>query len=304
MAAMARRQDPAYAWPGHLVRGHTGQRLVYLDLNHWISLAKAATEHRTGGPYQSALTAVREAARSGLYLFPLSATHYMEMAGIQDPRQRADIADVMEEVSGFTTLLSRTHIMRLEVEAALDRAFDTDSPHLADIDLLGHGVGHALGKRGGLHIRSASGDATDEARAAFPDGPAAFDLMMANAREHLERSVLRGPTDAEVPDLKANGWDPTVARKIAENRAESERQLAERLDNDPQYRHRLRDVVQARYMSLEIIDMLTQALIDRSRRLDEVITDRDSVRAFADCMPGADVHTNLVEAAHRNRERP
>jgi hypothetical protein len=57
-------------------------------------------------------------------------------------------------------------------------------------------------------------------------------------------------------------------------------------------------------MSLEIIDMLTQALIDRSRRLDEVITDRDSVRAFADCMPGADVHTNLVEAAHRNRERP
>lgn len=303
MAAMARRQTPTYAWPGHLVRRQTGQSLVYLDLNHWISLAKAATGHRTGGPYQPALTAVRDAASSGLYLFPLSLTHYMEMAGIQDPRQRADIADVMEEVSGFTTLLSRTHIMRMEVEAALDRALDTDSPHLADIELLGHGIGHAMGMRGGLSIRSASGDVTDEARAAWPDGSAAFDLMLANARGQLERSMLRGPTDAEVPDLKANGWDPTAAKRSAESRAESERQLAERLDNDPQYWNRLRDVVQARYMSLEVIDMLTQALLDRGRTLAEVVTGRESIRSFADCMPSADIHATLTEAAHRNREK-
>ncbi|MFJ6901848.1 hypothetical protein [Streptomyces hokutonensis] len=300
---MARRQTPAYAWPGHLVRRQTGQRLVYLDLNHWISLAKAATGHRTGGLYQPALTAVRDAASSGLYVFPLSLTHYMEMAGIQDPRQRADIANVMEEVSGFTTLLTRSHIARLEVEAALDQAFATASPHIVDFDLLGHGIGHAMGMRGGLHIRSDSGDVTDDARAEWPEGPAAFDQWLANANAHLERSVLRGPTDAEVPDLKANGWDPTVARKIAENRAERERQLAERLDNDPQYWNRLRDVVQGRYMSHEVIDMLTQALIDRGRELAEVVTNRESIRAFADSMPSADVHTTLVEAAHRNREK-
>jgi hypothetical protein len=60
-----------------------GQRLIYPDLNHWISLAKAATGHRTGRAYQPALTAVQDAASSGLYLFPLPLTHYMEMAGIQ-----------------------------------------------------------------------------------------------------------------------------------------------------------------------------------------------------------------------------
>ncbi|MEV7061164.1 hypothetical protein AB0N95_37710 [Streptomyces microflavus] len=300
---MAPRQPPMYAWPGHLVRPRTGQRLVYLDLNHWISLAKAATGHRDGDAYQPALTAVRAAASSGLYLFPLSLTHYMEMAGIRDPRQRADIGDVMEKISGFTTLLSRTHIMRLEVEAALDRALDITSPHLADIDLLGHGIGHAMGMRGGLSIRSASGDVTDEARAASPDGPVAFDLMLANAREQLERSMLRGPTDAEVPDLKANGWDPTAARRSAENRAESERQLAKRLDDHPKYWNRLRDVVQARYMSLEVIDMLTQALLDRGKELAEVVTGRESIRAFADCMPSAEIHTTLTTAAHRNREK-
>ncbi|MFK0128858.1 hypothetical protein ACIQRZ_00740 [Streptomyces rubiginosohelvolus] len=300
---MARRQTPTYAWPGHLVRRPTGQRLIYLDLNHWISLAKAATGHRAGGVYQPALTAVRAAASSGLYLFPLSLTHYMEMAGIRDPRQRADIGDVMEEVSGFTTLLSRTHIMRLEIEAALDRALDTTSPHVADIELLGHGIGHAMGMRGGLSIRSASGDVTDVARASWPDGSAAFDLMLANARQQLERSMLRGPTDAEVPALKAKGWDPTAARRSAENRAEPERQLAKKLDDDPQYWNRLRDVVQARYMSLEVIDMLTQALLDRGRTLAEVVTGRESIRAFADCMPSADIHTTLTEAAHRNREK-
>ncbi|MET9910354.1 hypothetical protein ABZZ74_26720 [Streptomyces sp. NPDC006476] len=300
---MARKQAPAYAWPTHLVRPQAGQRLVYLDLNHWISLAKAATGHRTGEIYRPALTAVQEAASSGKYLFPLSLTHYMEMAGIQDPRQRGDIADVMEDLSGFTTLLTNSHIARLEVEAALDRIFSVDSPHIADLNLLGHGIGHTMGMRGGLYIRSATGDVTEEARAAWPDGPESFDAMLADARQHLERSMLRGPADAEVPELTANGWDPTVAKRSAEKRAESERQLAERLDNDPQYWNRLRDVVQGRYISLEIIDTLNKALIDRDKRIEDVVTDKDSIRAFADCMPSADVHTTLVEAAHRNREK-
>jgi hypothetical protein len=56
-------------------------------------------------------------------------------------------------------------------------------------------------------------------------------------------------------------------------------------------------------MSIEIIEMLVQALVDRGRDLDEVATSRESIRAFADSMPSADVHTTLVEAAHRNRQK-
>ncbi|MEE1762711.1 hypothetical protein [Streptomyces sp. SP18BB07] len=153
------------------------------------------------------------------------------MAGIQDPRERADIAEVMEEVSGFTTILVSSHIMRQEFEAALDRVFSTTSPHLADIDLLGHGVGHAMGKRGGLYLRSHSADVTENVRANLPRGATDFDAMLSNARRQLERAVLQGPTDAEAPDLAARGWDPTVARTIAEQRAEAERQQVIRLDN-------------------------------------------------------------------------
>lgn len=303
MAAMAPRQAPSYAWPGHLVRPQTGQRLVYLDLNHWISLAKAATGHATGAQYAPALAAVRVAVASGRYVFPLSLTHYMEMVGILDPRQRGDIADVMEEVSGFSTLLSRTAIMRLEIEAALDRVFATTSPHIADINLLGHGIGHAMGKRGGLYIQSESRDVTSEVRAKWPGGLAVFDAFLADAHLQLERGVLRGPTDAEVPDLQARGWDPTATRTIAEQRSESERQQAERLDQSPEWRNRLRDIVQARYLTLEVINILNQALIDRDRNIDNVFTDRESGRAFTESMPSANIHVALVEAAHRNRDK-
>jgi hypothetical protein len=304
MATMARRQEPSYAWPDHLVRPpQSGPRLVYLDLNHWISLAKAATGHRTGGRYTPALVAVRDAAASGSFSFPLSLTHYMEMARIQDPRQRADIAEVMEEVSGFTTILARSHIMRLEIEAALDRVFSTTSPHLADIDLLGHGVGHAMGKRGGLYIRSDSADVTENVRANWPGGAADFDAMLSNARRQLERAVLQGPTDAEVPDLAARGWDPTVARTVAEQRAEAERQQAVRLDNNPQWRNRLRDIIQVRYLTIELIDILNEALADRGRTIEQVFTDKETSRKFTESMPSANVHIALVEARHRNREQ-
>jgi hypothetical protein len=49
------RTDVDYIWPP-LVRPRQGApRLVYLDLNHWIGLAKAATRHRDGGRYEDVL---------------------------------------------------------------------------------------------------------------------------------------------------------------------------------------------------------------------------------------------------------
>jgi hypothetical protein len=57
----AERTDVAVLWPSRLLRPqHT--RLVYLDLNQWIGLAKAAVGHRDGKRFsrrwkQSFLTA-------------------------------------------------------------------------------------------------------------------------------------------------------------------------------------------------------------------------------------------------------
>ncbi|MDQ3887086.1 MAG: hypothetical protein M3308_08825 [Actinomycetota bacterium] len=49
----------------------------------------------------------------------MSSTHYMEMINIRDPRQRRDIARVMEELSGFAALQPRDLIFRHELDAVL-----------------------------------------------------------------------------------------------------------------------------------------------------------------------------------------
>ncbi|MEU3918967.1 hypothetical protein [Streptomyces sp. NPDC029004] len=302
---MAQQRAAEYAWPSLLVRPQTGLRLVYLDLNHWISLAKASTGHRDGDQHQDALTAVRDAAASGAVVFPLSATHYMEMAGIQDPRQRADIASVMEELSGFTTLIDRVIIMRYELETALDAVSASVPPRYEPMPLLNHGVGPAFGRRGRLRIRSTDGeDVTESHRAEWKDGSAAFDARLSEAERQLERAVLQGPSDAEVPILVLSGWDPTVARAGAEQRAEQERQQATRLDAEPRWRRgRLRDVMAVRYLTIELMELLNEAFAARGLTIEDVFTSKEATGHFVDVMPSADVYVTLTTAAHRNRDK-
>ncbi|MFE3860831.1 hypothetical protein ACFXPT_10360 [Streptomyces goshikiensis] len=302
---MARQQPQAYAWPSLLHRQEAPLRLVYLDLNHWISLAKAATGHRDGDRRKGALEAVRDVSSAGTALFPLSATHYMEMSGIQDPRQRADIADVMEELSGFTTLINRTILMRYEIEAALDEMLGSASTRLDPLPLCGRGVGPAFGVHGGLRIKSKDGrDVTDSARSSWLQGPEAFDAWLSEAERQFERGILRGPSDADVPVLNLRGWDPRVARVGAKKRVEQEIELSARLDAEPQWRRgRLRDVVSGRYVAIELLDLLNETITDRKLVTADIFASREAARRFADSMPSADVHITLTTAAHRNRDK-
>ncbi|MGW5846674.1 hypothetical protein ACWFQ8_01705 [Streptomyces sp. NPDC055254] len=302
---MAEKRAHKYAWPGLLCRPQPDLRIVYLDLNHWISLAKAATGHPSGDQHGDALSVVREAATSGAAVFPLSATHYMEMSAIRDPRQRADIAAVMEELSGFTTIIDRVIIMRYEIEAALDSVVRHAPPRFEALPLLNHGVGPAFGRRGGLRIRSSDGeDVTEATRAQWPGGTSAFDEMFAEADRRLEREVLQGPSDAEADALAATGWDSSAAKAGAQKRVEQERQLSAHLDAEPRWRiGRLRDVVSGRYMAIEVLDLLNEALAARGVTMADILPNREAARQFVDVMPSADVHVTLATAAHRNRDK-
>lgn len=208
------RPPTPYVWPASLTRPPGGVQVVYLDLNHWIALAKANTGHSDGRRHQPALEAIRGA--DARFVFPLSSVHYMEMAGIPDPRQRQDVATVMEEISGFACLMSMSVLMRLEIDAVV--AAHAGRPRQIDpVPLLGRGVLQAFGRWGRLHSHSDDGDVTDAARASWPNGPDAFDAWRDGAERLLDRTVLRGPTDAEAPALRAAGWDPTVARRSRPN---------------------------------------------------------------------------------------
>jgi hypothetical protein len=204
MNSALHRTDVDYVWPPALVRP-PGVCLVYLDQNHWINLAKAAVGKPTGRPYRDALAELRLARQSGRAVFPLSLTHLMETSTIRR-RQRLDVAMVMEELSGFATLISRAVVMQIELDAVLDALTGTGLRAYNRLPIVGQGMPYAYGRRGGFRVRSERGDVTDEIRARL--GPE-FDRRLAQAEEDLNRAILRGPgSDAEEAELRADGWNP------------------------------------------------------------------------------------------------
>lgn len=166
----------------------------------------------------------------------------------------------MEELSGFTVVIPRDLIMELEIEAALDTFGRRRRVPYVSISVIGRGVLRAYGKVGGLLIKDGQSgeDVTDTFRVTWPDGTAGFDQLLGDMEREFDRALLRGPRDdAEETRLRGLGWDPRVARRMAEDNAAGERAQAERLTADPQWRQqRVRDVVSVRHLALELRQQL------------------------------------------------
>ena len=306
MDGLTRANDFPYLWPSRLVRPDDRVSLVYLDLNHWIYLAQAANGHPDGRLFHDALALLRALCSEGRVVCPLSSTHYMEMWGIGDERRRFDVAAVMEELSNFRCLIPRDMLMEIEFEAALDQ-FGHPSPQPHDsVELLGCGVLRTFGMRGGLRIRDRDGaDVTARARREWPGGAQAFDAWTVDSERLLDRSVLHGPSAREEPTLRELGWDPTTARRIAEQRAEQERAQVSCFDAQPEFRReRLRDVIAARYLALEAEPQLLRSMRARGiERPSAFLPDLEVARTFTDSLPSADAYITVVTERHRDPNR-
>ncbi len=273
-------------WPPGLDTGHSS-KLIYLDLNHWISLAKAGSGHRHGDQFLSVLESCRQAKQRGSASFPLSAAHYMEMTKIKDPRQRNDLATVMEELSGFSALLSRAIVVRLEMEAAADQILGTSNPRPERIPLVGFGFSWALGFPFSL-VLSGEHDKLE------------IDQILDHAKVSFERGMLAGPSDEDLPDLRRGGWNPEATFKVMEARAIQEQEQSSRLDLETKWRRgRLRDIVSVRELAIEHWEELQSFVADRGNAR-TLMEDRRTARRFVGSMPSWVVATELKTSAHRN----
>lgn len=296
-------QSPNLIWPATLQRPSPPLKLVYLDLNQWIYLAQAATGHRNGPRYRPALEACRTARSNGTALFPLSSTHYEELAKITNPAQRSALASLMEELSGFTALLARPTVMRLELDAALTAKLGP-SPHPpVPRDLLGRGFGWALDQPQRLRLHGPQGEVTEQVRQQM--GSANFDLLIGTMELITERMMLVGPNDFAAPELQARGWDPLAAKKIADQRADQEQQFQDGVsDEDRRRPDRLRDIILARELLLELSDALKEALATRGCGISDVLGENKiTARAMTRSMPSTEVSATLKVEDHRNRDK-
>lgn len=307
MADGRRRGDWDYVWPTTLLQPARPPKLIYLDLNHWIALAKAHAGHQAGDVHRASLEWCLEAVRSGRAVFPISDAIYLEISGIGPFRQRHDLRVVIEELSGFTVIASRPTIAGHEVEALLDAEVGPNPTPINTHHYLDWGVLRALGRNGRLQILDEHGnDVTGATREAFPKGPEAFDAFVADAQLRLQRQVLDGPTPDEEPELRAAGWRPETAHETADRRAEQERELARLLDDDTRWRRaRLRDIVSARELLIELNDKLALGLAERGASLEDFYgsaqaPEVDRARRLMDSMPSFDVAVSLKVEYHRD----
>ncbi|MFF2556793.1 hypothetical protein ACFVUS_37710 [Nocardia sp. NPDC058058] len=223
------------------------------------------------------------------------------MTGISDPRQRSSVTEIMEELSDFHYLLGRTAVARMEVDAVLESLFGLEPIVRESIPLIGTGFGRAFGMRGGLLFQNKDGsDATPALEKSL--GQTAFAAKAELLNRMLERAMLAGPADHDMPALIQDGYSPQKAWAAAKGSADQEQQQARRLDQEPRWRKgRLRDVIATRELALELMDLLTQATAHNNITIEQMLDgDQQRFRSLADGMPSTRVAISLKVAYHRN----
>jgi hypothetical protein len=225
----------------------------------------------------------------------------MEMLKIKDPAQRRSIANVMEELTDFATIVGRDIVMECELRAMLD-PLAKEPDRFPAVSLIGRGAGHAAGWHGQFKIAGRSEEDVQRVRQLV--GPAALDEFVEQANLLLERSMLRGPDDLEVEDLRRFGWNPEAIVEVAERRAAEERAQSARLDGETRWRRGLlRDLVSTRELTIEFQDMLPRVLAERGLELEDVLSNQASARAFVRAMPSTEVAIELLTSWHRSADK-
>lgn len=292
----------SYGWPQTLQLPPRPPKLVYLDLNHWVALAKAMAGHREGEASAEVLMGCLAALEGGQAVFPISDSIYFEVSKIATYRQRRDLREVIERLSRFMVVTSRTVVSSHEIEALLDRLVGPNPKPVNRMDYLDWGVARALGMVGGFKVRSSRGeDLTAEVRQAYPDGPVTFDQRLAEAELELNRRVLEGPPPDKESELRELGWDPRRQFEVAERRAAQEIEQVGRFNEDPRWRRgRIRDVVAAREVFIEINDALSRGLAERGATLEAIFPRPGDIHRAVDSMPSFDVAVTLKAEYHRD----
>ena len=296
------RSDGPYVWPEKLVQSPRPPQLVYLDLNHWISLAKCMSGHKDGGRYQDSLDICIRALESGQAIFPLSDSTYVEVNKIRRHSQRKDLLQAIEMLSRFFVVTSRTIIYELEIEALFDSRMGTRTSPAGRVNYLDWGVARAFGMVGGFRVYDESdNDVTEEAARTNPMGYENFMTMLNEAELKFNRVILEGPTEAEESELRALGWRPEGVTEIASRRLEQEKELVEKLNNEPRWRRgRTRDVITVREMEIELAESLAKELLKRDTTFAAVFPTRNEARFAFDAMPSFDVSVTMKTAYHRD----
>ena len=301
------RGNARYLWPATLRFPTNGGRLVYLDLNHWIALAKALSGHHEGRKDRDILERLLHAVERAHAVFPVSLSIYAEVMKIREHRRRSDLRKVIERLSGFAVVTNRYVITTHEIEALLDDLVGPNPDPINPMAYLDWGVFRALGMSGGIKAVTREGeDVTSAVRSRFSGGPDEFDRILNEGIVNLNREILDGPSLQNELDFRAKGYRPDRILERYVQEAAEEQSWARVLDEQPRWRRgRLRDAVSVREVAFHINEIVRVSANARGlEAFDDIFRGVEAPRRAFDAMPSFDVAVTLKTAMHRNAQHP
>ena len=311
------RADLPYTFPLNLRR--SGVRLVYLDLNHWISLSKCLSGHQDGPRYKTVFDACVTAVTNRHAEFPMSLPSIMEIHAIRNRQQRLWLRRAMERICQWRSVLPRDVTASLEFEQVLAARLGNMRQRTAPLDYVGNGAGWASGRRIRPSVVDDQGrNVTTETFSRMPPGLRMF-FTPKHKSDLLAKMTIEGPKNpSEEQELRADGWNPDGLRDMYDHRVRLETQLFTALDeyqardsSPVNWRKgRLRDVVSARELVHEINETFSTVLNQQGLEVEDVFDMSGTPsalrhnRRISDVMPTFDVAVTLKATYHRNPNHP
>ena len=120
-------------------------RIVYLDQNKWIDIARAFYGREDGKKYQPVLQKLQEKVNSGEIIVPISAVHIIETARNGDKDRRERLANFIADLSKSYGILPYTSVREEEIENAILLKLGQATKHNIQEIAINRGVAHVLG---------------------------------------------------------------------------------------------------------------------------------------------------------------
>lgn len=105
-----------------------GPKVLYLDQNAWIALARGAWDKTEYPREHATLTVVIEALKAGYIVAPLSFTNQYETMKVDIPVRRAHLAHVQVTISGGKVLRARRQILEVMLLRRISEATSVPAP--------------------------------------------------------------------------------------------------------------------------------------------------------------------------------
>jgi hypothetical protein len=257
-------------------------KLLCLDLNKWIDLARAHYGRPDGAPFRTALAAVRKAVDLGRLVVPVTGANALEVMQPGDVERRRRLAAFMVDLSRNHSLVNDTAVIIPEMRHAVLRRFAGKEPTSPIRSILvQRGMTAAIaGRKPLIHT-----------------GNEAMDLLLTDAAHEPEVSVealVHTATRAHIASFRRQDEDTNeIVAQVRQIDAHLKIEERRRLE----FTNLLRDGALADLLR----SLFTETRVDAAPFFNWLWTGENVVR-FVQDVPGIDVMATLMLYRDRNRE--